>query len=379
MPKISLSDLVLRHLKLPDKGQTTYWDTVLPCFGVRVSQGGAKTFTVMHGKSRRRETIGKYPLISLSDARKAAKRILAKHTLDKHVPPSVPFSEALEGYFKHIEGANRPRTVQDYNRLINRHWKPSMRHSQLSDITPQDVHRKLDKLVKTPAERRYALVVLKAFFSWCEKRHYLERSPAANITLPKGKDRERVLTDDELKAVWNAATSYPFGSIVRLCILTGLRRGEAASLHWGDINETMIVIPPERTKNKREHFIPRTPQLDGVLSEVKKLHDTLLFPARGKDTPFNGWSKCRAALDTTITKHNDGQPLAPFVLHDLRRTFSTQLASLGTPPHILERLLNHKSGQISGVAAIYNRFQYFDECKAALEAWHEHLVHLLAR
>jgi integrase len=95
------------------------------------------------------------------------------------------------------------------------------------------------------------------------------------------------------------------------------------------------------------------------------LHPCKLFPARGNDeTTFSGWSNQLCEID-------------PWTLHDLRRTFATQLASLGTQPHIVERLLNHASGRISGVAAVYNRYQYMDEMRAALERWESKLTRLL--
>ena len=348
-----------------------YWDTVLPCFGVRVSSAGRKTFIVMQGRNRQRTTIGTYPTLKLQDARAAAKRILATRTLNKHLPQSVPFADALTEYLAACKEKNRPITVREYKRTLNKHWLPGFRHVQLSDISPQDVHRRLDRLADTPAEQRYALVSLKVLFSWCRKRHYIERSPAADISLAVGAPRERVLTDDELVKVWRAATSYPFGSIVRLLILTGMRRMEVAGLHWAEVEPTRIVLPPERTKNKREHVVPLTAFLTSALADVKKAHDSILFPAKGKDTPVNAWGQEKAAFDALAG-------IAPWTLHDLRRTFATNLAALNVAPHIVERLLNHKSGQISGVAAIYNRFDYFKECLTALEAWHKRLLGLIS-
>jgi len=95
-----------------------------------------------------------------------------------------------------------------------------------------------------------------------------------------------------------------------------------------------------------------------------------LFPARGRDTPFNGWSKAKAALDKLAG-------VADWTLHDLRRTFATNMAQLGTPPHVVEKLLNHRTGTISGVAAIYNRYQFMDEMRQAIEKYDHHLAKLL--
>ena len=110
-----------------------------------------------------------------------------------------------------------------------------------------------------------------------------------------------------------------------------------------------------------------------LASALPKDGSTRLFPARGKsETPFNGWSKGKVALDKRAN-------IAPWTLHDLRRTFATDLAALGTPPHVTEKLLNHVSGTVSGVAAIYNRHAYMDEMRAAIDAWEKRLSAILAQ
>lgn len=163
----------------------------------------------------------------------------------------------------------------------------------------------------------------------------------------------------------------PYGGIVQLLILTGQRRGEIASMEWSWIGEAEITLPAGFTKNKRAHSFPLSPMTMNVLEEFPE-SDGLLFPARGHaDRPFSGWSKSKPRFDKGID-------VTDYTLHDLRRTFSSNMARLGTPIQVTEKLLNHVSGTVSGVAAVYNRYSYMDEMREALQRHDEFLTNLLA-
>ena len=209
-----------------------------------------------------------------------------------------------------------------------------------------------------------------------------ENQPLRPPTSPRsGQTRERVLTDSELAAVLLQArkTPYPFGAIVELLILTGQRRGEIAALRWEWIDDKAktITLPSSITKNKQAHTFPYGELASAVIAAIPRLNE-YVFPAardRLKHKPatiFNGWSKPKVAFDKAC-------PIAAWTLHDLRRTFATNLAALGTPIHVTEKLLNHISGTVSGVAAIYNRHAYLDEMRAAIDAWEKRLSFILAQ
>src|ERR1017187_1836808 len=121
MPKLVLTDLSVRALK-PAARQVTYWDVSLSGFGCRISPGGTKTFTLMYGADRKRHTIGRYPAISLSDARSEAKRVLAARTLGQLSTPSISFSTAFSTYLETHCKTIRSRTAYDYERLLRRHF-----------------------------------------------------------------------------------------------------------------------------------------------------------------------------------------------------------------------------------------------------------------
>jgi integrase len=374
MPKIALTDLSIRALTVPNHGQVDYWDARTPGFGVRVSQGGAKTFVAKQGN--RRHTLGRFPFTSLQMARSAAKRLLA----DKYVVPTpdLTFADALDRFLTtHCRQKNRPSTAKETERLLRRDFLPSWGRKPVGSITKSDVLTVLEGKRERPGAANHAFGAIRTFFNWCLRYDYRTTSPCAGLSLPaKTGTRSRVLTDEELAAVWRGAASaeYPYGAIVQLMILTGQRRGEIASLDNRFINrkEQTITYPPAQVKNAREHKIPYGPMTAEILDAIPRHNSTtLLFPARGlPDQPFCGFNKGKIRLDRAV-------PIAPWTHHDLRRTFATGLASLRVPPYIIERLLNHASGTISGVAAVYNRYHFLNEMREAMLKWEAKLAELL--
>jgi integrase len=324
-------------------GTETLWDGTLPGFGLRIGKH-SKTFIVMIGKGRRHK-VGRYPLTSLADARADAKRILAEKTLGKVKPKFTAFADARDEYLKDCEARVRPSTYIGYkSRLMRLIWD----RNNLADITAHRVLVALKTFADRPMEKRYLFVVLRSFFNWCLSQHLIDTSPMARLEAPpKGDSRERVLTTDELIAVWHACPDDDFGRTVRVLMLTGLRRGEVAHLK---VEGDLATIAAAHSKNKRTHTIP-------LPLEAQKC---LTAPLA-----WSGWGKCKDRLDAA-------SKVANWTLHDLRRTYATCHAKLGTPPHVIEALLNHKTGQIAGVAAVYNRYQYLDEMRTAVaifERW----------
>jgi len=170
-----------------------------------------------------------------------------------------------------------------------------------------------------------------------------------------------VLSETELKEVFTKARQFPwpFGPIVQLCILTGQRRGEIGMLEWDwiDLHDRTITLPGNRVKNDQTHLFPFGDITAEILENLPKI-DQYVFSGRNRNNAvFNGWAKSKRHFDETL------ENVAPYTLHDIRRTFSTMHARLGTPIHVTERLLNHISGSISGVAAVYNRHTYLPEMR----------------
>lgn len=370
---MSLTDAQIKRLKAPDKGQKTYYDDALPGFGVRISQGGTKTFVVLCGPKRTRRSIGRYPNLSLSEARARAKGIQAEFALESphvHARPTLSFSDARRMFLADSQRRNKPRTFEEYNRLLHRHFDFK---GPLRDLDRHRLVKILDSLKTTPSEQKHAFVAIRTLMNWCWKRGYVDASPVPPLAF-RSSARDRTLSDDELRLVWLRAEAfgYPFGSIVQLLILTGQRRGEVVNLRRSWIEGDTVSFPADVVKNNREHVLPLGKMAMSVI-EALPVTANMLFPSRvSDDTPFNGFSRAKRNFDRDID-------IAPYTLHDIRRTFSSVMAKLGTPIHVTEKILNHASGSISGVAAVYNRHAYQDEMRSALSAYEGYLSKLVDR
>jgi len=372
MPRITLTDLTLRSLR-SDGAQVDYWDRKAPGFGVRVGKN-SKTFIAKIGN--RRITIGPYgDKLSLAEARKKASGLKSQYK--PSVGVCISFGEAVDTFLAtHCAARNKPSTKYETERVLKRHFLSKLRSKRLDTITHHDLAQIIDALLKTPAEANHAFKSARTLFRWAIRRHYISISPLAGMQMPaRQTPRDRVLSDVELVSVWRAAArvGHPFGAIVQLLILTGQRRSEIGSLRWEQINEKEQTITLTDTKNGRPHTFPYNGMVTAVLETVPRLNTTsLLFPARGtEDTPFNGWSKAKENLERL-------PPIKPWTLHDLRRTFATNLAGLRVPIHVTEKLLNHVSGTMGGIVAIYQRHAFMSEMHEAIEKWEARLRTLLA-
>ena len=361
-----LTDLQIKKLELP-KGATkqkTFFDDSLKGFGLRVSVGGAKSFIVMYGKRRKLKTLGRYPDVSLAEARVSAKKALGKVAGIKdsigHETGVVPFLVARDQYLEDSRMRNKASTYEAYKRVLLQHFTFS---KKIGEISRLDVMSVVDDLKERPSEARHAFVAMRTLMNWAVLRGLITNSPVPPLRY-KVSTRSRILSDDELRGVWQRAkdVGYPYGTMVQLLILTGQRRGEIAGLKRTWITDDAITFPAGFCKNKREHKIPIGTLTKEIIASIPD-NTEMLFPARAKEAkPFNGWSKAKRCFDKPLE-------IAPYTLHDLRRTYSSNLARAGVPLHVTERLLNHASGAISGVAAVYNRHDYWEEMVKAVESF----------
>lgn len=369
MPIISLTDLSLRNLKPETGKQVTYIDKSLKGFGVRVSETGAKSFVLTYGADRRRITIGDAGIVPLKAARDKAKTLLAEKQLGVVKPDTAPsFDEAKKLFLSVCEQKNKPRTVRDYTRLLNRHFK--FGSQPINEITAQDINRRIDKLQKTVSEQNHALVCIKVFMRWAQRRQYVQHSPCEGMqTIPRP-SRDRVLTDKELGAVYKAAGAfgYPFGHIVLLCILTGQRRSEVAWLRHSYIKGNVCTLPASLTKNKHDHSFVLCDLALKVIATCPTEND-FLFPAQRGETVFGGWGKQKALLDKTC-------PIAPWTLHDLRRSFAHGWQRLGIKIEHTEAALGHISGKRGGIVRVYQTYNYLPELITAYGLWNTKLTEL---
>jgi integrase len=226
-----------------------------------------------------------------------------------------------------------------------------------------------------PAAANKALKSIKTFLSWCVGRAILDQSPAEGIPLPtKEVARDRILDDRELADVILAARKMggPYGGIVDLLALTGQRREEVAQMTWDelDLSQRNWVIPKSRTKNKKAHIVHLSDQALAVLKRQNR-PGALVFSLLGQK-PFQEFSKAKRELDRL-------SGVTGWRIHDLRRTCVSGMARLGIAPHVADKILNHQSGTISGVAAVYQRHEFLAERKQALDRWGAHVASILAK
>jgi integrase len=360
MPTLNITDIAVHQLRTPG----IYMDTKLPAFGLRVGKT-RKTWLIVPDQRRVRKVIGHYPAMPVAKARDTARKLLASRS-PYH---AILFGEALDQFLEVLKSSTRPSTYKGTSRHLEGYLRPVLANRPLADVKTYDVMNIIDGLRDRPSEASHAFSAAKQFFRWASGRgycsHILDRLKAPS----KSTQRARVLADDELRTVWTAAERMEghFGTIVKLLILTGQRRGEIAALRSSWIRDHKITLPKEIAKNRRQHTFPITSLSESLVSSRLPNDNTLFFPARGKtDVPFNGWSKSKAALDKASS-------VKDWTLHDLRRTVASNMAALGVRIETIERILNHVSGSFGGVAGTYNRHSYEPEMAEAMNLWETRL------
>lgn len=360
MAKIALTDITVSRLK-----PGVYVDLKTPAFGIRVGKN-RKTWFATKGRKRRTITLGHYPAVSLQDARRLA---LAAFIEPEERAVRIQFVDAKSEFLE--QGHWRPQTKRVLTSTLNHfHWITPLRK-----ISTLDVVTAL-QAIEGKSARWHARKDITTFFNWCVPR-YLAHSPMQGIKSERQPSRERVLTDDELASVWGACEGLgAIGSIVRLLILTGQRRTAIGSLRWEWVQADRIVWPGDASKNGRQHSLPMTKSAAAIISAQDRQAE-FVFNARRQRSddghqPYSGWS-------TGLARVQKASGTSGWTLHDLRRSFATGLARNGTAIHVTEKILSHASGRISGVAAIYNRFDYWNEQREALEAWERYIATLSSK
>jgi integrase len=214
---------------------------------------------------------------------------------------------------------------------------------------------------------------LKTFFKWCVGQGIIDFSPAESVrSYWRIKSRDRVLTDEELAAVLVAARQLraPYDGIIEVLALTGQRREEVAQMQWTEINQANRTwsIPAARSKNGRAHIVHLSEQAWTVIDRFPRTCAYVFATAnrkRGQNIKV-----AKAAIDAA-------SGVSGWRLHDLRRTVVSGMARLGVSPHVADKILNHQTGTISGVAAVYQRHEFMKERKEALDLWARHVAVLL--
>ena len=383
MSKTRLTDLLIKSAK-PDDGKTQadFWDASVTGLSMRVTNTGTKTFSFkfrnQHGVEQRVK-LGRYPELTLAAARAAA--MVAKSRVLR-CEPAVEKPNKKEGgltssalvaeFVKRHAKFNK--TGGQTERILKTEFLAKYGKRDYRSITKTEIIRIIETIADrgAPSQARNALAALRKMFNWAVSRDLLEHSPCDRVKAPgKPAKRDKVLTLAEIQSVWAATEklNWPFREITQLLILTGQRRSEIANLRWSWIDDESraIIYPAEAMKNSREHVLPLSHAAWDLLQRVPHFaEEDRLFPSRRikSDKTASGFSKAKRTLDSEVGKHD-------WVYHDLRRTVATQMNAIGIRDTTVDRVLSHV---IPGVSGIYNKHQYFEEKREALEKWAARLM-----
>lgn len=401
MPSKRLTAAAVDKLAPPASGRIERWDALVPGLGLRVTDKGVKSWTLLYrvpGDGRkRRMTLGRYPALGLTDARQAARDALGE-AREGRDPARRVRREAQEAAARDdttvravaedfLERYRRPRnTPQTYREAVatwRNHVYPALGEVPLHEVRRRDVVRLLDRLAAgpRPSAANKAAKELRRLFAWALDRDLLETNPLVGLGLPvEERFRERVLSDAEVAALWAVTheVGYPFGPLYRVLLLTGQRRDEAARMRREDLDLAAGVwtIPRELSKSDRAHAVPLAPAVVAELAALPAFTGPYVFSTSGGERPVSGFSRAKRGVDARLAARLGHAP-APWRVHDLRRTAASGLARAGVAPEVIGRVLNHAPGGLEGVTAVYNRYGYEPEKRRALAAWADHVAGLV--
>ena len=373
-------------------------DGGLPGLYLVVQPSGAKSWAVRYradGKPKKL-TLGPYPRLPLVEARDAARTALRAVAVGRDPASEKRAAKAEPDAVRTMQfSAVAADYIERYAKPRNRSWRETesfltrtldatdrWQDRDIRTIGRKDVLNALDAVVERGAtiHANRLFAALRRFFAWTVERGILEISPIVGLKPPSPElSRDRVLSDAELSAAWKAAeeVGYPFGPVVQLLVLTGQRRSEVLEAEWRefDLDSATWTIPRERAKNNRAHVVPLAPAAVELIQALPRIGGgrRFLFTTTG-EAAFSGVSKATDRLHRITARHlPEDTEATPWRLHDLRRTFASGCARLGVPVHVVEKALNHVSGTHSGIVGVYQRHDYGDERRRAMELWAAHL------
>jgi integrase len=422
MPTRKITDLFAERVKPPARGRIEYFDAAFGSLALRVTSGGHKSWSLFYrtGGRLRRYTLGVFPALKPADARRGASRILemvakgtdplAEKKAQRYVrpPEEETFAAVVRDYLERFAKKNTASsTYAETKRVLEGDDLKAWQKRPLAAISRRDVNDVIDAIAtRAEVQANRTLAKLRALFNWAVDKVRIPVSPLEGLKPPtKEQARDRALSDDEIRWFWTGceASGWPFGPLAQLLLLTAQRRDEVAGMEWGEIDfkKSTWSMPRQKAKNNRAHEVSLSAAALVILRALPRVSDRIVFTTTGK-TPVSGFSRAKRRLDKEMEKarrtflnlpQDDqayrraldipaGKPLPVeiprWIVHDLRRTAATGMARLNVPPHVVDKVLNHVSGKIRGVAAVYNRFEYLKERRAALDEWARYVIDLAA-
>lgn len=391
MPRLALTTRAIESARTPSDQRLELWDATLRGLVLRVTPDGIRTWCIVyrhHGR-KRRLTLGRYPGLGLAAARRAARVALAA-TAKGGDPAGDKRDErakwadtvgALVALYVPV-GRTR-RTWPEKQRIFETEILPYWRHRPVTDITRRDVRDLIEAKARTaPVMANRVLAEISALFNYALSRDWVAVNPAARMPKPGQEGtRDRVLSSTEIRELWqalhepddsdrsnDAPTRLPpaMSDLFLALLLTGQRLGEVSRMKWVDLDlkGRWWTIPAVDTKNADPHRVPLSRPMLEVLRRRRA--------AVPKDEPYVFSNTYRSHVGARARKAAAllSQGLSfTFRAHDLRRTVASGLGASGIPREHIAHVLNHRSVTRRAITAIYDRYSYDKEKRAALEAW----------
>lgn len=370
---------------LPEDKEYTI-NSDLPGFGLRIRPTGQKRYVMVYKARKgrfRRYTIGDAASMKFDEAYNRALELRGR-IRDGEDPQNDRRQQqdfTLNAFFlcyvtDYVRSSLSPAWAKETERLFSKFAANKLGEYSVVDLTRRDLISCAEK-GSTQHVRHKIRAVLSSLYSWGTQMGYVDENIlAGSKRFDRPKSRDRVLDDRELAAVWVASFELndPWGAFCRFMILTGQRRSEVAALHWKEIDlETREwVLPPKRMKNRQSHTVPLTNIMLEFLHSLENQNGFVFESPRVSGRPVCGFSKAVERWKSEAGFHD-------WRMHDLRRTVASNMGKIGVLPHVIEAVIAHKTGVISGIAAVYNRHKYEDEKRQALGQWNEYLMEIVSR
>lgn len=407
------TEAALERMKPPAEGRIELGDTVVPGLMLRVTAGGVMSWSVLYkvrgegglspktGRplrgTQRRITLGTYPVLGVKKAREAAIEVLEKSIVGTDARKSrddalvIRLSSTVEAIARRfIEQEAKPNieSWKKIERALEMHVLPEWGGRPITEIRRRDIHELLDGFIAkgNPGTASDVRKHLSRLFNWAVDREIITENPLAGLKrkdLQYKADAGRALSDQELRAVWRATTrlGYPFGPFFQLMILTGQRRNEWANAKHSEVcgRRKVLEIPKARYKGRRDHVVPLSPEAWAIYAAMPKWNglDPYLFSTQAGETPISGFSKAKTYLDELATEElraassESATVLPNYRIHDFRVTCESRLADLGFNQDVRDAVLGHAK---VGLQRTYNKHDYADEKRGALEAYARHVM-----
>lgn len=397
MARVTLSDrFIISPKRVPESGRADYPDALVPGLALRVTATGHRSFVLiarypLKPKNPTRRALGDYGEMSLEKARERAREWIAliRQGTDPKVSEAryraaeqrsqvntfgVVAATFIDRYTIKLAHATQAKKIIE-DEFITR-WA----NRPVADILPEECADAIRAIVKrgAPYQAHNAFAHLRRLFNWAIGSHEfgISKSPVERLRpadlIGKREARERVLTDAELRAVWNGceAMGYPYGPLIKLMILTGQREREVADMVWSEVDLDVAIwtVPASRMKGGRAHVVPLAPEALAILKSLPRFTNEHVFSTTDGQKSVNGFAKAKVRID----RFSD---TTGWVFHDLRRTVRTHFSALPVQDMVRELVIAHAR---PGLHKVYDQHSYMDEKRECLTLWEARLRGILA-